>query len=86
MWGMSVKIEQQWQSIVAQWRAIVNAKLKSESVSRSELARRVEVSPQNVTDYLNGHKSPSPKMMDRFLEALELEPTIAPQEAETVDA
>lgn len=83
---MHVTVEQQWEDIVSQWRELIAQKLSSEKVTRAELARRVGLSAQNVTTYLNGHGSPSPQMMDRFLKALGVEHTFRVRETETSNA
>jgi ribosome-binding protein aMBF1 (putative translation factor) len=63
--------------IEKQWREIVNAELERRGMSRSELGRRIGLSPQNITEYLNARKCPSPAMMERFLRALDLEPRLS---------
>lgn len=65
MRGMEVILEKQF-------REIVEARLEELGWSRSELARRMDASPQYVTNYLNSYKTPGTDVMERFLLALGL--------------
>lgn len=66
--------------IERQWREIINAELARLPLSRSAFARMLGVSPQVVTNYLNGHDAPSPEMMERFLRVLKLQPKLMVEE------
>ncbi len=73
--------------IEQQFCEIVNATLKRDGITRSELGRRMGVSPQFVTDYLNGRRVPTAGTMERFFEALKLKPKLVVEEmAEPVTA
>jgi transcriptional regulator with XRE-family HTH domain len=62
--------------IEKQFRDIVQRQLEADGVSRSELARRLGVPPQMVTDYLNGRRAPTGDMIERFFGALGLAPEL----------
>ncbi|TWT48211.1 helix-turn-helix protein [Thalassoglobus neptunius] len=55
---------------------LVNNELKARGWSRSDLAREMGVRPGYITDYLNGRYSPGTDVMERFFDALELQPTL----------
>lgn len=59
-----------------QFVEIVEDRLKELQWSRSDLARAMSVSPQVVTNYLNGHSNAGPETMEKFLSALDLEPCL----------
>jgi transcriptional regulator with XRE-family HTH domain len=52
------------------FRRLVEEQLSDQQLSRSELARRMNVTPSYVGDYLNGRNSPGPDVMERFFSAL----------------
>lgn len=58
----------------AQFREGVNAALAEKGWTRSELARRLGMSPPTVTQYLNGQISPGVGIIEKFCAALDLEP------------
>jgi len=59
-----------------QFLEIVNRELKARHMTRTELARAMEKSPQYVTEYLNGRRDAGPDVMERFFAALQLEPKL----------
>jgi transcriptional regulator with XRE-family HTH domain len=59
-----------------QFREQIIAAMKSQGVTRSDLARRLGVTPGFVSNYLNGRKSPGADVMERFSAALNLKPRI----------
>lgn len=52
------------------FRRLVEQQLVEQQLSRSGLARRMEVTPSYVGDYLNGRNSPGADVMERFFRAL----------------
>lgn len=50
----------------------VRAVLQAESMSQGELARRMKVSPQTVSLYLNGERCPGLDLVEKFATALKL--------------
>jgi len=52
------------------FRTNVARHLDKQRISRSDLARKMKVSPQYVSIYLNGHKDPGLKVLERFAFAL----------------
>lgn len=60
-----------------QFAVIVTDRLHELHWSRSDLARAMRVSPQYVTDYLNGRSKPGPDVIERFFSALGLRPTLS---------
>ena len=62
--------------IEQQFRDIVQGQLEQHGMSRSELARRIGVPPQMVTDYLNGRRAPTGDMIEKFFKALGLTPEL----------
>lgn len=68
MRGMEVILEKQF-------RAIVEQELATRRLTRAELARLMKVSPQYVTNYLNG-KKPGTAVIERFLRALGYKPRL----------
>lgn len=73
MRGMTVILEEQF-------RTIVNNRLKTLGWSRSDLARAANVTPQYVTNYLNGRNTPGTDVMEKLLAALKLRPRIVVEE------
>ena len=67
-----------------QFRTIVEDRLSTLGWSRSALARRMDATPQFVTNYLNGRNTPGPDVMERFLSALGLEPRLTVEEKNSV--
>jgi transcriptional regulator with XRE-family HTH domain len=70
---MEVIIEKQFREIVAE-------RLPQIPMTRSELARRVGITPQQMTDILNGHRNPSPERMEVILREMGLEPDLQVRE------
>lgn len=54
------------------FRQRVRAELESRGWSQGELARRMNVSPQFVSQYLNGQRSPGLDLVQRFSETFDL--------------
>lgn len=52
----------------------VNHLLAEKELSRSDLARIMGATPQYVSNYLNGVKSPGLDVIARFAEALDVDP------------
>jgi transcriptional regulator with XRE-family HTH domain len=59
-----------------QFRDIIEHELDRRKMRRSELARAMNVAPQMVTDYLNGRRDPGPEVIEKFFNALDLEPKL----------
>lgn len=69
MGAMDVKLQDRF-------RENVNHILVERGLSRSDLARLMDVAPQYVTDYLQGYKSPGLNVITRFAAALDVDPGI----------
>jgi len=48
--------------------------LSANGISKSELARRMGTSPQYMSEYVHGRKSPGLDVLERFAFALHVEP------------
>lgn len=59
-----------------QFISIVEDRLKELGWTRSQLAREMGVSRQHVTDHLNSHVNSSTETLEKFLDALGLEPRL----------
>ena len=57
-----------------EFREIVEREMAARKWSRSELARQAGMSPQMVTDYLNGRRRPGTDTIEKFLAAFNLRP------------
>jgi len=55
------------------WRDALNDRLAELGWSRSEFARRLGVSPQYVTNYLNGRNQPGSDVMEHWAATCGLE-------------
>ena len=51
----------------------VKEALEAEGISQAELARRMKVTPQMVSQYINGGSSPGLDLVERFAVALSLD-------------
>jgi transcriptional regulator with XRE-family HTH domain len=59
-----------------QFREVIKAALAEQGLSRAELARRMNVSHVTVSLYLNGKISPGVGVIEKFCDALGLEPRL----------
>lgn len=59
-----------------QFRDLIESEMKSRGWSRADLARAMHASPQFVTDYLNGRRSPGADVMERFFSAFGCTPKL----------
>lgn len=50
--------------------------IEEQQISKSELARRMEVGPAYVGNYLGMHKSPGLDVVERFARALKVSPEL----------
>ena len=67
-------------TLVEQFHAIVNERMQELGWSRSDLARRMSVTPQQVTNCLNGRNKPTFRTMEAFFRALRLEVSLTFEE------
>jgi transcriptional regulator with XRE-family HTH domain len=70
--------------IESAWRAAIISELKTRQMSRSDFARMLQVSPQYVTDRLNGRKPPGSEVMEKWLSVLGLRPVLSFEPIEAV--
>lgn len=59
-----------------QFLELIESELKEKGWSRADLARAMNATPQYVTNYLNGRRSPGADVMERFFRALGCTPRL----------
>jgi transcriptional regulator with XRE-family HTH domain len=60
-------------------RQEIERHMRRERITQAELARRLGMSPQYLSDVLTGRRSRLPRSLEKVLEALELEIELRPQ-------